>query len=909
MKTNRFWARMFAILTIFALILGACSPTATETQTAPEPEATEAPVATSAPSQPEPTAEPEQPVVVDSYADIDPSGQTVNFWHQHTRDREAALLEIVDEFNQTNEWGITVVAEYQGSYQDIFNKMLTFMNTADVPQLVVAYQNQAATYQLAEALVDMNPLVNSPKWGLTDEDQKDFFSGFFAQDIFPTFGNSRLGFPPNRSAEVLYYNMDWLKELGYDAPPTTPEQFKEMACKAVSQPFSKSTADGSMGYELSIDASRFASWTFAFGGDVFNYASSQYSLDNEAAVAAMSFLQDLFANGCATVVSESYGDQTDFGAGKLLFSIGSSSGLPFYGTAVDEGAQFDWGVGPLPYTTDEPVLNVYGASVSIPKTTPEQELAAWLFVKYYTSPDVQTKWAEVSQYFPVRASVADNMTDYFAANPTYKEAFDLLKYTKFEPPVPGYDFVRVMINDAMASIVDGGDVASTLTQLTTDANGNLAEQMAMVPESPDPWAKVDPSGQTITFWHNHTKARDEFLMALAEEFNQTNEWGITVIPEYQGSYNDIFNKMLAVLNTADVPDLVVAYQNQAATYQVGDGLLNMDSLVNSIKWGLSKNDQSDFFPGFFAQDIFPNFDNARLGLPPNRSEEVLYYNTEWLKELGYDAPPQTPEQFKEMACKAVAQPFSKSTAEGSMGYELSLDASRFASWTFAFGGDVYDYETGQFTYNSEAAVAAMTFLQDLFASGCASLVTESYGDQTDFGTGKLLFSIGSSSGTPYYKEAVDAGAQFGWSVGPLPYTTETPVMNIYGASVSMPKTTPERELATWLFLKYYTSTEVQTRWAQVSGYFPVRASVAEGLTDYFAADPTYKAAFDLLQYGKYEPPVPGYDFVREKVNEVMAAIMDGATVQEALDALTVEANQILAEQLTILPTPVPTATP
>ena len=67
--------------------------------------------------------------------------------------------------------------------------------------------------------------------------------------------------------------MDWLKELGYDAPPTTPDQFKEMACKAVKQPFSKATVEGAKGYELSIDASRWASWTFAFGGDIYDYTA------------------------------------------------------------------------------------------------------------------------------------------------------------------------------------------------------------------------------------------------------------------------------------------------------------------------------------------------------------------------------------------------------------------------------------------------------------------------------------------------------------------------------------------------------------------------------------------------------------------------------------------------------------
>ncbi len=886
MKQKSIWTMLMAALLITAFVMSACAPAAP---------ATEVPAAEQ-PAAEQPAAPAEAPAV-DAWENVDPSGQTVLFWHQHTREREAALLEIVDEFNKTNEYGITVVAEYQGSYGDIFNKMLTFMNTADAPELVVAYQNQAATYQLANALVDMNGMVNSPKWGLTEEEQADFFPGFFAQDVFPNFDNARLAFPPNRSAEVMYYNMEWLKELGYDAPPATPEQFKEMACKAAKQPFSKSTAEGSVGYELSIDASRFASWTFAFGGDVYDYENNQYTYNSEAGQKAMAFLQDLFKSGCATLVTENYGDQTDFGAGKLLFSVGSSSGLPFYQSAVDAGAQFEWSIAPLPYTTAEPVINVYGASVSIPKNTPEEELAAWLFLKHYTGAEAQAKWAIASQYFPVRASVAENLKDYFAEQPAYKTGFDMLQYGYFEPPVPGYDFARDMIEEGMAAIADGADVASTLEATNKDANASLAEQLAQMPEPSDPWFKVDPSGQTITFWHQHTKGREEALKEIVDEFNKTNAYGITVVAEYQGSYGDIFNKMLPVLNTADVPDLVVAYQNQAATYQLADALLDMNSLVKSPKWGLTLKDQKDFFPGFYAQDVFPNFGNARLALAPNRSAEVMYYNAEWLKELGYDAPPATPEQFKEMACKAAEQPFSKATAEGSMGYKLSIDASRLASWTFAFGGDVYDYKAGRYTYNSEAAQQSMTFLQDLFTSGCAQLVTEDYGDQTDFGAGTLLFTVGSSSGLPFYQSAVDEGAKFGWDVAPLPHTTENPVTNVYGASVSIPKSTPERELAAWLFLKYYTSTDVQAKWAKVSQYFPVRASVAEGLADYFAETPSYKTAFDMLKFTKFEPPTPGYDFVRDMAEEAMAAIAAGEDVASTLEQLNTDANINLDEQL------------
>lgn len=414
----------------------------------------------------------------------------------------------------------------------------------------------------------------------------------------------------------------------------------------------------------------------------------------------------------------------------------------------------------------------------------------------------------------------------------------------------------------------------------------------------DIWADVDPSGQTISFWHQHSGIREEMLERIVSDFNSTNPYGITVDAQYQGGYGDIFNQMLVRLGTPDVPDLVVAYQNQAATYQLGDGLIDMRSLVASPKWGLSEAEIADFFPGFWQQDVFSTFGGARLAFPPNRSLEVMYYNADWLSELGYEEAPATPEAFREVACAATQTAFSKATATGSLGYQLSLDASRFASWTFAFGGDIFDYENNRYTLDSPAASRAMSFLQELISDGCASTVTERFGDQTDFGAGTLMFTVGSSSGFPFYQQAIDAGAGHAWSIAAIPHTTVEPVMNQYGASVSMPVTASlERQLATWEFLKYYTSPQVQAEWAAASNYFPVRASAVDALQDYFSQDPAYAKAFALLQYAIAEPPTPGYDFVRDRTAEAMAAIANGADVASTLAALNTEANEILDEQL------------
>ena len=472
-----------------------------------------------------------QEVITRNYDDIDPAsldGIEVDFWHNHSGFRGTQLDAMVAVFNnpavtldefvaaisfegdeaeletlgaiidglrevaaEYNPYGITVNSSNQGGYGEIFEKINLGLvgGGEELPGLVVAYQNQAATYQLDNGLINMTPLVQSDVWGLAEEEQADFFAGFYNADIFSTYDNARLGFPPNRSMEMMYYNIDWLAELeangaiDFSGAPQTPDQFADAACAATENAFSNAATDADpIGYQLSIDASRFASWTFAFGGDMFDYEANQYAIDSDASIEAMEFLQGLFADGCATLVTERFGDQTSFGAGATLFTVGSSSGLPFYQLAVD-GAYgdtdmdgFQWSVAAVPHVTEEPVQNIYGASVSIPATDAETELASWLFMKYYTSAEVQSFWVRASNYFPVRESVAAELDDYFTTNPAYQVAFDLLQYGVTEPPVAGYDFVRTSIEEAMAAIV--GDVDSNVAEILTETNTAANEELA-----------------------------------------------------------------------------------------------------------------------------------------------------------------------------------------------------------------------------------------------------------------------------------------------------------------------------------------------------------------------------------------------------------------------------------------------
>ncbi len=439
---------------------------------APASEATEAPVA-EAPAEAAPMG--------DSYTDVDPTGQTVVWWHQHSGSREEGLKTLVDEFNATNEWGITIDAQLQGGYNDIRDKVNASIAAGEQPAtLIVGYQNDQAFYQLNDTLVDMDSLVNDPKWGLTAEELADFFPTFMEQGVHPEFGGQRLGFPPNRSMEVVFYNQTWLEELGFSGPPVTPDEFKAMACAAAAE-----KGDGTGGYILRDDASAVAAWTLAFGGNVISEDGQGYNYNGAATVDALTFLKGMMDEGCAYFFTEGYPDP-QFSARNAIFTQGSTSGIPYYesGTAqaaADKGTEQDkWGVAAVPHTTADPVQNIYGADVMITKTTLEQELAAWLFIKWFTSPDIQAQWDQISGYFPTRASTSVALESYLAENPQWAEGVAMLPYGDYEPQFISYQAVRDAAQKAYNEIMQGADAQTTLDALTQFANEQQAAVMAEI---------------------------------------------------------------------------------------------------------------------------------------------------------------------------------------------------------------------------------------------------------------------------------------------------------------------------------------------------------------------------------------------------------------------------------------------
>ncbi|MFO8036401.1 MAG: extracellular solute-binding protein [Anaerolineales bacterium] len=446
------------IVFVFSMALTACQPAATE-----EP-------------MPEPEGEEEEEVMGVKLSDLD--GTTVKFWHVWGSDEPLeGLTTIVEEFNATNEYGITVEALDQGGYSELEDAMNAAIQSGDVPDLVVGYANAFAAWYDVDAIVDMAPYMEDETVGLGEEAMGDFFEGPFETGLTP--GGERISLPFQQSANVLFYNETWAQELGFDSPPANVAEFKEQACAAAEANNTDDTPDndGTGGLVIYTGASNVMSWVFAYGGDVYDAQEMSYDFTSEEVVGVAEFWKSLWDEGCA-FETDGY-PNPEFATRQALFTMSSTAGLPYQIAAFDaEDATDDtWNLIPFVGPDGNKAVNSYVQSLGIVNSTPEKKLAAWLFVKYFTSPEAQATWARYSRYYPGRESAGDLLEDFKAENEKWARGLELIQYGRAEPTAASWSSVRRTVGDTFAEILQSSpeDIQAILEDLNETAAELVAE--------------------------------------------------------------------------------------------------------------------------------------------------------------------------------------------------------------------------------------------------------------------------------------------------------------------------------------------------------------------------------------------------------------------------------------------------
>lgn len=451
---------LLAIITILVLLLAACqdspvlpSATAGVTPAGGTPQ----PVEAATPESPvvNPTAlSPTQPATDGAFGVHFSAlkGQTIAFWHPWQGDTEKRAQAAVDDFNRSNPWGITVKIKAlytSGALYDAINTAVK-QKDGEMPAVIAATTDQLAGWAQAGSepgLVDLAPYVADGAVGLSENEVSAYVPAFWAQD---TAGPVRFGIPALRTAQVLFYNQSWAQELGFSAAPKNPQEFKAQACAAAQHNNTAGNPDlyGTGGWIIDTDALTTLSWLAAFGAEPIPQAEGQpYAFESKPAESALAYLRGLLDDGCGWL-AKNPAPYEYFASRMALFYSGTLADLYPQSRAMELAKSGDtWEILPFHGTDGKPFVYSSGYSYGVLKSTPEKQLAAWLFARWMETPSTAAALGDPLPSLPVSSAVRAQMASVQAKFP-WAQVLPLADFARPAPGLASWRGARRMVEDA-----------------------------------------------------------------------------------------------------------------------------------------------------------------------------------------------------------------------------------------------------------------------------------------------------------------------------------------------------------------------------------------------------------------------------------------------------------------------------
>jgi multiple sugar transport system substrate-binding protein len=210
--------------------------------------------------------------------------------------------------------------------------------------------------------------------------------------------------------------------------------------------------------------------------------------------------------------------------------------------------------------------------------------------------------------------------------------------------------------------------------------------------------------QTVVMWSPLTGGDGDEMTAIAAEFSETNEWGITVVHEPQSAYLDVLRAGALDPSGASLPTMsVVRITNVAELVEANALQPFTDELL-----GLFGADPAGLFP----ENVWGlgEYKGERYAVPVDMHPLVMYYNRDLFTQAGVEEPgtePWTQEQFD----AALAALEAAGVTPLALGTHFQAGAL-FQTLIRQYGGALTNEDGTEVTYNSEAGVqAAQRILQ------------------------------------------------------------------------------------------------------------------------------------------------------------------------------------------------------
>ena len=344
---------------------------------------------------------------------------TISFWHSMGGVNGQAIDTLVQKFNDENEYGITVEAEYQGSYDDALNKLKSAQIGNMGADLVQVYEIGTRFMIESGWIVPMQSMVNA------DEYDTSVLEPNLA--AYYTINDMLYSMPFNSSTPLMYYNKDMFDAAGITEIPDSLEAIAQIGDKLLDSGAQEVMSLGIYGWFFEQFIGK-QGLEYANNGNGRTEAATAVAFDaNGAAANILNEWKNLYDLGYAPNVGKG-GDAglADFSAGKSAITLGSTASLKQILQDVDGKFEVGTAYFPKVKSTDEGGVSIGGASLwALDNSDPKKLRATWEFVKFLISPESQAFWNAETGYFPVNVDAHDE--DVFKEN--------IEKYSQFETAI------------------------------------------------------------------------------------------------------------------------------------------------------------------------------------------------------------------------------------------------------------------------------------------------------------------------------------------------------------------------------------------------------------------------------------------------------------------------------------------
>lgn len=403
-------------------------------------------------------------------------GTEITFWHSMGGVNGQAIDELVKRFNEENELGIAVTAEYQGEYDDALNKLKSAQIGNMGADLVQVYEIGT------RFMIDSGWII--PMQQMIDEDSYDLSQIEPNLAAYYTIDEQLYSMPFNSSTPLMYYNKDMFDAAGITEIPTSLEGIEAIGDQLMEK--------GGAGEVMSLSI---YGWFFEqfLGKQGLEYANNGNGREDAATAVAfdensgaaniLTAWKSLNDKGYAPIVGKG-GDAglADFSAGKSAITLASTASLKQI--LQDVNGKFEVGTAYFPSIkdSDEGGVSIGGASLwALNNEDPKKLRATWEFVKFLVSAESQAYWNAQTGYFPVTVAAQEEpvFQENIAQYPQFQTAIDQLHDSS--PEYVGallsvFSEARATVESEIESLLNGKtDVDEAVSGMADSINKSIEE--------------------------------------------------------------------------------------------------------------------------------------------------------------------------------------------------------------------------------------------------------------------------------------------------------------------------------------------------------------------------------------------------------------------------------------------------